>query len=457
VLPGGRTTRDRTRADFDERMRGTMNELDAMLLTEAPKATPTAAPKVIPPVPMTVEDTGLEFGFLADLTLKTVYADTNCTTERVAEKLKLPMPAAESLLFHLYREKFIEVRGVEGPGNRRYGMLDRGWERSHRLLEVNGYIGPAPVSLGAYTQMIRAQEQVRPSLEPAAVREALGQLVLPEPTLRTLGLVASSRRSLFITGAPGTGKTSVARSLHNALPGECWIPYALEVDGQVIKMFDAHNHQPSTDGGAGLHDRRWLRIRRPLVVVGGELTIETMDLVYSRTVRFYEAPFQVKANGGTLVIDDFGRQRVDPRDLLNRWIIPLENRVDYLTLHTGKKIEVPFEMLLVFATNLDPADLVDGAFLRRMGYRLPVERPTAETYALIFQRYAEGQGLDYDRELVEMLLGWYVRQERPMSACEPRDLIERCLDICRYEERPPALSAELLELAWTNYFGRSPR
>jgi hypothetical protein len=434
-----------------------MNELDAMLLTEAPKATPTAAPKVIPPVPMTVEDTGLEFGFLADLTLKTVYADTNCTTERVAEKLKLPMPAAESLLFHLYREKFIEVRGVEGPGNRRYGMLDRGWERSHRLLEVNGYIGPAPVSLGAYTQMIRAQEQVRPSLEPAAVREALGQLVLPEPTLRTLGLVASSRRSLFITGAPGTGKTSVARSLHNALPGECWIPYALEVDGQVIKMFDAHNHQPITDTADGLHDRRWLRIRRPLVVVGGELTIETMDLVYSRTVRFYEAPFQVKANGGTLVIDDFGRQRVDPRDLLNRWIIPLENRVDYLTLHTGKKIEVPFEMLLVFATNLDPADLVDGAFLRRMGYRLPVERPTAETYALIFQRYAEGQGLDYDRELVEMLLGWYVRQERPMSACEPRDLIERCLDICRYEERPPALSAELLELAWTNYFGRSPR
>jgi hypothetical protein len=313
------------------------------------------------------------------------------------------------------------------------------------------------VSLRAYTQMIRAQEQVRPSLEPAAVREALGQLVLPEPTLRTLGLVASSRRSLFITGAPGTGKTSVARSLHNALPGECWIPYALEVDGQVIKMFDAHNHQPITDTADGLHDRRWLRIRRPLVVVGGELTIETMDLVYSRTVRFYEAPFQVKANGGTLVIDDFGRQRVDPRDLLNRWIIPLENRVDYLTLHTGKKIEVPFEMLLVFATNLDPADLVDGAFLRRMGYRLPVERPTAETYALIFQRYAEGQGLDYDRELVEMLLGWYVRQERLMSACEPRDLIERCLDICRYEERPPALSAELLELAWTNYFGRSPR
>lgn len=416
----------------------------------------SAATAKIPPPPVTtVEDTGLDHAFLADLTLKTVYSDANCTTERVAEKLRLPMAVADALLVHLYREKFIEIRGTESHGNRRYGMLERGWERAHRLLDVSGYVGPAPVSLNAYTAMVHAQEQVRPPVEPAAVRSALANLVLPDSVVRTLGLVASSRRSVFITGPPGSGKTTMAKALHAALAGDYWIPHAIEVDGQVIKVFDAHNHEP-LGGDTGPHDRRWIRIKRPLVIVGGELTIETMDLVFSQTVRFYEAAFQMKANGGTLVIDDFGRQRVDPRDLLNRWIIPLEGRVDYLTLHTGKKIEVPFEQMLIFATNLDPSQLVDDAFLRRIGYRLRVEAPTPETYAAIFERHATTNGLPYDRRLVETLLDWYAREQRPMSACEPRDLIERCLDACRYEHRPPTLNAELLELAWTNYFGSAP-
>ena len=412
--------------------------------------------EIVPPVPLRVEDTQLDFGFLADLALKTVYADTNCTTERAADKLKLSMKVTEELLQHLYREKFVEIRGLISFGNNRYGMLDRGWQRAQRLLDINGYVGPAPVSLQAYTDMVLRESSSRDAIKSEAVRQVLSGLVLPEPTIQTLGLVAHSRRSLFMSGPSGNGKTTIATALHGAQSGEVWIPYAIEIDGQIIKVFDLHNHEPVPVNDTDRYDERWIRIKRPIVIVGGEMTIETMDLIYSQTVRFYEAPFQLKANGGTLVIDDFGRQRVDPHDLLNRWIIPLEGRVDFLTLHTGKKIEVPFEQLLIFATNLDPSDLVDDAFLRRMGYRLFVNAPTPKTYGEIFQKYVEANGFAYDPKHLEFLFKLYGEEGRPLRGCEPRDLVQRCLDFCKYENRPLELSNELLNLAWRNYFGTRP-
>lgn len=418
---------------------------------------PPSNDSLVPPLPETVGDTGLDFEFLADLALKTVDADTNCTTERVSEKLKLPRTITEPLLQHLYRERFIEIRGQEGHQNNRYAMLERGWERAHRLVAINGYVGPAPVSLDAYSAMVQAQEKAKEPIHSEAVKAAFADLVLPESVLHTLGLVANSRRTLFVHGAPGNGKTSVAKALHSALGGAVWIPYAIEVDGQIIKVFDTHNHKPVSPPPSMAHDKRWIKIHRPMVIVGGELTIEAMDLIYSQSVGYYEAPFQMKSNGGTLVIDDFGRQRIDPKDLLNRWIIPLEGHLDYLTLHTGKKIQVPFEQLLVFATNLKPEDLVDEAFLRRIGYQLRVDPPIIDTYKLIFQRYAESHGLDCDSTLLDPLVTRYQEDRRAMSSCDPGNLIERCLDICRYENVAPVLTPAQLELAWVGYFGPKPK
>ncbi len=406
-----------------------------------------------PRFPRTLEEIELDFHFLADLALKTVYTDANCTTARVAEKLCMPVMMTETLLQHLYREKLLEIRGAEGFNNNRYAMLERGWHQALRLLEMNGYIGPAPVSLQAYRAMVQQQNRKRESVTPKSIKSALSELVLPKGALQTLGLVANSRRSLFMYGEPGNGKTSTAVALHSAQTGEIWIPYAIEVDGQIIKVFDPHNHVPVENDNTNGYDRRWIRIKRPLVIVGGEMTIETMDLIYSRTVRYYEAPFQLKANGGTLVIDDFGRQRVDSMDLLNRWIIPLERQTDYLTLHTGKKIEVPFEQLLIFSTNLDLKGLVDDAFLRRMGYRIYISPPGRERYASIFRKVVGANGLDFDPEMLEFVLRKYEKEKRPLRCCEPRDLVQRCLDICSYENEPPSLSVKLLEQAWGNYFG----
>jgi predicted ATPase with chaperone activity len=331
-------------------------------------------------------------------------------------------------------------------------MLDRGWERAQQLLSISGYAGPAPVSLEAYVAAIQWMAERRKPTCSELVVQALSDLVLSDDSIGVLGLVADSRRSLFLTGPAGSGKTSVARALLAALEGEVWVPYAIEVDRQVIRVFDAHNHVTLTPP-THRYDKRWIKIKRPFVIVGGELTIEDMDLSYSNSIRYYEAPFQIKSNGGILIIDDFGRQRVNPHDLLNRWIIPLENRIDYLTLHTGRKIEVPFEQLLIFATNLNPKELVDEAFLRRMGYRLNFTAPSVGTYEKILQRYISSHGLNYEPEMLGMLMERYQRENREMKSCDPRDLVERCLDICRYENRPKVLTIELLERAWRNYFG----
>jgi hypothetical protein len=409
-----------------------------------------------PPFPEELADTGIAEGFLCDLALKHVAMLPEPTTTAVSERMHLPRTLTEDLLQKLYRENLIEVRKQTTVGSTRYAMLDHGWDRLSRLLSVCGYTGAAPVSLNDYAHMMRLQSIPNDPASMETVRQAFHDLVLPETLLQTLGCVINSRRSLFLTGLPGTGKTAVAERINGALAGGIWIPYAVEIDGQIIRVFDSHCHRLAAEEYTPVeHDRRWVLIERPLVVVGGELTLENADLTWSEAAKFYEAPFQMKSNGGTLVIDDFGRQRVAPQDLLNRWIVPLERRVDYLALHTGKKIEVPFEQLVVFSTNLDEKDLADQAFLRRMGYRARVEPPTAEAYSEIFRHQANKRGIRVDQPILDHILTKYRVERKMMKGCEPRDLLDRATDICLFEGQKLELTTQVIDVAWRNYFGTS--
>jgi hypothetical protein len=411
-----------------------------------------------PPTPEELSESGVHEAFLCDLALKHVAMLPDPSTNSVADRLHLPRALTEEILYHLYREKLIEMRLQSAVGATRYAMLDHGWERVTRLQSQNGYLGPAPVSLEDYSHMMRLQAVPARPASIETVRTAFQDLVLPDSLLQTLGCVINSRSSLFLTGLPGTGKTAVSERMNAALSGAIWIPYAVEVDGSIIRIFDAHNHHKVPDRDSSIeHDRRWIEIERPLIIVGGELTLDNTDLTWSESAKFYEAPFQVKSNGGTLVIDDFGRQRVAPQDLLNRWILPLERRVDFLTLHSGKKIEVPFEQLVVFSTNLDERDLVDEAFLRRMGYRARVEPPTPSAFMEIFKRTASIRGVATDQQSLNHILGKYVAENRIMKGCEPRDLLNKVNDICLFEGRALQLTTELIDLAWGNYFGTAHR
>jgi hypothetical protein len=406
-----------------------------------------------PPTPEELDETGVADSFLRDLALKHVASLADPTTVSVAEKMRLPPALTDELLYQLYREKLIEIRLQSAVGLTRYAMLDHGWERVLRLQAQCGYEGPAPVTLDDYAYMMRLQAAPSQAASLEGVRRALRDLVLPDSLIQTLGCVINSRSSLFLTGLPGTGKTAIAERLNAALYGSLWIPFAIEIDGYIIRVFDSHSHKPVANGATLEHDRRWIQIQRPMIMVGGELTLENTDLAWNDNSRYYEAPFQVKSNGGTLVIDELGRQRVSSRDLLNRWIMPLEKRVDYLTLHSGKKIAVPFEQLVVFSTNLDEKEFVDEAFLRRMGYRARLELPTPAAYGEIFRRAAALRGLAVDHENVSYLLHKYGAESRPMKCCEPRDLLNRISDICALEGRALQVSPDLIDAAWGNYFG----
>jgi hypothetical protein len=412
---------------------------------------------VAPAPPQEIAATGLDETTLPGLVLKLGYTVSRFTTDWVSKQLHLSLPLAGQVLEKLAYDGLVEQLWQTSQASSHYKMSENGLEHAKRLQEVCGYIGPAPVHLDTYAAMLRWQFANSPPTQPDAVVAALAGLVLPAKTVQLAGLAVSSGRSLFLYGPPGNGKSSLGRQIHAALPGDYWIPYSLSVGETVIRLFDEQCHQRVDLGPerAGLVDPRWLRVRRPLVIVGGELTLDFLDLIYMPSQRYYEAPPHLKANGGVFLVDDFGRERVEPEQLLNRFITPMEYQVDFFTLRTGQKIQVPLRHVLIIATNLSLDSVTDPAFLRRMGYRVHVGQPSPEQYARIFQQYAQQQGVTVAAEAIERLLERYRAQDRELRACEPRDLIERARDVCRFHGRPLELTPKVLDLAWSGYFGDS--
>lgn len=407
-----------------------------------------------PLAPKTIQESGIDAVVLRDLALKLAYTLPSFSTQVASEKLCLIEQIVGDLLDELKEEKLIEVLGADGVFGYRYTITGPGRERALRLLEVSGYVGPAPVSPAEYSRFLAKQFEQLPEVTPQQVHSALEDLELTDQAIEIAGLASSSRRTLFLYGPPGNGKTSVGRLLHNAVEGELWVPHCMGIDSNIIRVFDPLVHRLAGSGDESAQtDQRWVRVKRPFVVVGGELTLEALDLVYSPTHRYYEAPLHLKANGGTFLLDDFGCQRTEPNDLLSRWIYPLEHRIDQLTLQNGQKLEVPFQQMLIVSTNLDPESVMDPAFLRRMGYRLYVGDPTPAMYERIFRRYAGQFNLTVDEAVLQKLVERYAKERRNMHGCEPRDLINRARDIAAYRGEPTALSESVLELAWTGYFG----
>ena len=411
-----------------------------------------------PWAPETIAEAKLEDGTLTDLAVKLVYTINRFTPSWLGERLLVSPALTFEIVKQISSDGLIEETMMTSLGQPVYRLSERGRRHAERSIEVCGYVGPAPVSLEAYSAMVSWEFAHTPEVKPEHVTAALSGLVLSPQTIEMAGLAVLSGRSLFVYGPSGNGKSSLGRQIHSALQGDFWIPHCISVRGSIIRIYDEHVHQKVevTGDQAESLDRRWVRIRRPMVVVGGELTLEYLDLVYSPSLRYYEAPPHLKANGGLFLVDDFGRERVSLQQLLNRFITPMEHRFDYFTLATGQKIQVPLRHVLVIATNLDVETVTDPAFLRRMGYRICLEAPTPKQYGQIFREYAKKHGATVATETLRSLLGWYRTQNRELRACEPRDLIERARDVCHFRGVPLELTSEVLELAWTGYFGTAP-
>jgi hypothetical protein len=413
--------------------------------------------------PQSLQDLGLPSLFLCQLTLKHCFYMDFFTLVDLVERLKVSAGIISEVLEYLKKAKWVEVRGPD-PMNpvvtalslaNRHALTDGGRRQAAQLLEYDAYTGPAPVVLEDYWRQVTHQSIGKAGITPDHIQRALTGLVLAAETLEQVGVAAVSGKPLFLYGPAGNGKTAISQCLGRVWEDEILVPYALYVDGQVIQVFDEITHARSKAAAAGAEraDRRWVRCRRPVVTVGGELTLDMLDLAYKPSLKYFEAPLQLKANNGVFIVDDFGRQRLPAQELLNRWIIPLENRQDFLRLRTGQKFAIPFDQFVVFATNLEPRTLMDDAFLRRLRSKVKLDYVNRTQFVDIFRLYCDKYRLEFDPEAVEYLLGrYYDDGQHPLTACHPRDLLEQILDYCRFHQLAPRLSLENLDRACHSYF-----
>lgn len=411
-----------------------------------------------PTEPQSLEETGLTTAFVESLVLKQFRLAGTCSGRAVAEQLCLPFRTLEPL-YGLLRTRQLLVHAGAAPFNDYYySLTEQGRTQAHAAAAACAYIGAAPVPLSDYVIAVEAQAISAEAIKRQQLEKAVSGISVDPELFDSLGPALNSGAGMFLYGAPGNGKSTLARRMTMCFGQKVWIPQTLYEDGQIIKLFDSAYHTPAESQKKSLvkataHDRRWVRINRPTVVVGGELTMDNLEIRFDAHSNTSEAPLQLKSNCGSLLIDDFGRQRIAPAELLNRWIVPLESRHDFLTLPSGKKIQVPFEQLVMFSTNIEPRDLVDEAFLRRIPYKIEIGDPSEKEFHYLFELYAQSFGCDYLPEVVNDLIAYQYRSKgRSLRRCHPRDLLMQVRNYCNYNGLPFEMLATHVERACKTYF-----